>query len=211
MSDPTTIDDIESWLGASLPSEYREFLKSCVVELTASELVLLYGRSLFIERNETYQTKEYCPGFVTVGNDSGDMEIILSLQDALIYLVDGGSMQIPTAEPLHISFSDWLNAGCPLPDYEVDIDEVDPLTPVCIFLETRPSNLRNLLMVKRLLGIGASIAELKAAADRVPCRVADGLTYAKAQVLCRRVNDEDRCVGIRLTADESRSLPIDRK
>src|SRR5438105_3855650 len=64
----TNVGEIETWLGCSLPSEYREFLETCDVELKASDVVLLYRRSTLIERNETHQTKEYCPGFVTIGN-----------------------------------------------------------------------------------------------------------------------------------------------
>jgi hypothetical protein len=214
MTDKTTaIDEIEVWLGCSLPSEYREFLETCEVELTASDLVLLYRSSTFIERNETYETKKYCPGFVTVGNDGGDMEVMMSLQDSSIYVVDGGSMQMETAEPLHTVFTAWLKANCPIPEFKHESNEwpVDPLTPVCIYLEHRPSNLSNLLMIKRHLGIATTIAELKKAADRIPCRIADEMTYAKAKVVCRRVNDEDRCVGIRLAADETRPLPHDNQ
>ena len=210
MSDKTSrIDEIEAWLGCSLPREYREFLETCEIELPASDLVLLYGRSSFIERNETYETKKYCPGFVTVGNDSGDQEVMMSLQDASLYLVDGGSMQMENAEPLQARFAGWLNSKCPMPELEHDVSAwpVDPMTPVCIYLERRPSNLANLLTIKQRLGISTSIAELKGAADRIPCRIADGFTYAKAKVLCGRVNDHDRCVGIRLAADETRQLP----
>lgn len=73
-----TIDDIQAWLGAPVPDGYRQFLADHPDDFTASDLVLLYGRSSFMERNETYQTKQYCPGFVTIGNDSGDMEFRVS-------------------------------------------------------------------------------------------------------------------------------------
>jgi len=133
----------------------------------ASDLVLLYGRVLFIERNETYETRKYCPGFVTVGNDSGDVQLVMSLQDGSIYMVDGGSMQMESAESLNTVFSTWLQDNCPLPEFQHDPNEwpVDPLTQVCIYLETRPSNISNLLMLKRHLKINKSIAELIASPD----------------------------------------------
>lgn len=211
MNDAITVIEIESWLGSSLPSEYREFLNTYDVELLVSDVVLLYGRSCFIERNETYETKEYCPGFVTVGNDSGDMEVIMSLQDASVYLVDGGSMRMDYAESLDTTFLDWLKDDCPLPEVQLDPNEwpVDPLTSVCIYLEKNPSAIKNLLMIKRHLRIATPIAELKGTVDHVPCRILSGKTYAAAKVLCRRVNDEDHCVGIRLAADESQQLPLE--
>jgi hypothetical protein len=210
MSAPTTVEDIEAWLGSTLPAEYRQFLNSCTVDSHPSTRVVLYGTSAFIERNETYETKDYCPGFVAIGNDSGDMELVMALEDAAIYLVDGGSMQMDTAEPLLERFSTWLSKNCPIPHFGHSDCEwpVDPLTPVCIYLERRPFSLSNLLAIKQRLGIDISIADLKRSAVQVPCRVADGMTYAAAKVRCRHANELDPCVGIRLAADETKRLPL---
>jgi hypothetical protein len=211
MSDSTTVEDVEAWLGSALPAEYRQFLSSCDVDFCPSTRVVLYGTSAFIERNEIHETKEYCPGFVTVGNDNGDMEFVMSLEDAAIYLVDGGSMRMDTAEPLLRRFPIWLSENCPIPQFVHHDCEwpVDPLTPVCIYLERRPFSLNNLLAIKQRLGIDTSIAALKASADRIPCRIAEGITYAVAKVRCGRVNELDQCVGIRLAADETQELPLD--
>lgn len=208
-TDHNTVDYIQTWLGERLPSEYQEFLEVCELYYSASERVVLYGRSMFIERNETYETKDYCPGYVTVGNDSGDCEFLMSLQDASIYLVDGGAMQIQTAEPLHLRFAEWLKSKCPIPEVARNICEwpVDPLTKVFIYLETRPLHSSSLLLIKKQLGIATSIADLKKALDRIPCRITDEVTYANAKNFCRGVNKVDPCIGSRLASDETVRLP----
>jgi hypothetical protein len=65
-----------------------------------------------VERNDTYETKEFCPGFVTIGNDSGDMEFILSLENESVLMVDGGSMRPEDAEPVTDDLAAWLADGC---------------------------------------------------------------------------------------------------
>lgn len=49
-------------------------------DFIANDLVVLYGRGSFIERNETYEVRQHCPGFVTIGDDSGGMQFILPLR-----------------------------------------------------------------------------------------------------------------------------------
>ena len=113
-----TLEEIETWIGTALPAAYRAFLADREEELPVGELVLLYGRSDFVERNETYETKQYCPGFITVGDDSGGWQLLLSLSEGTVSLVDAGSMDPALAKAVAPDFSGWLGAGCPLPDEE---------------------------------------------------------------------------------------------
>jgi len=113
-----TIEEIEEWIGATLPAEYRAFLGDNRGDLVASDLVLLY-------------------------------------------------------------------------------------------LESRPATLKNLLMIKELLGINTSIVVLKRSLDAIPCLIADGFTYAAACVRCGKVNAVDPCLGIRLASDSSVRLPAE--
>ena len=203
-----TIDDIQTWLGASLPGGYRLFLEEHADDLDASDLVLLYGRSSFVERNETYETKEFCPGFVTIGNDSGDMELILALENESVLMVDGGSMRPDDAEPITDDLAAWIADGCPIPCDEEPVYSY--IKRVHVYLENKPASIRTLLLIKTHLGLDSSIAELKALVETVPCSVTDQLSYAQAIGRCAEVNDRDHCLGIRSGDDESVSLPMQR-
>jgi len=202
-----TIDDIQAWLGASLPDGYRQFLEEHSDDFEASDLVLLYGRSAFVERNETYETKEFCPGFVTIGNDSGDMEFILSLENESVLMVDGGSMRLEDADPVTDDLAPWIADGCPIPCDEEPF--YSPIKRVHVYLENKPASIRTLLLIKTHLGLDTSIAVLKALLETVPCSITDQLTYMQAIGRCAEVNDIDHCLGIRMGDDESVKLPME--
>ena len=111
-----TLGEIETWVGQTLPEPYRGFLGRQEQSLSVSDVVLIYGREAFVERNETFRVKPYCPGFVAVGDDSGGYEILLSLADGRLGLVEQGSMFLDMIHPLADDFATWFAAGCPLLD-----------------------------------------------------------------------------------------------
>lgn len=110
------LNDIEIWVGQPLPSSYRRFLASQGDDLPVGDFVLLYGQTSFIERNETYETKRYCPNHITIGDDSGGRQILLSLDTGPLSLVDAGSMNPAFAEHISEDLTEWLSEGCPLPN-----------------------------------------------------------------------------------------------
>ena len=112
------ISDIEGWVGQALPPPHRAFLNSQADDLSVGDFVLLYGQASFVERNETYEVKQYCPGYVTIGDDGGGRQLLLSLETGQVSLVDAGSMNPAFAEAVAEGFGDWLTSGCPLPDEE---------------------------------------------------------------------------------------------
>ncbi len=110
------LDEIEAWVGQALPEPYRGFLDKHEQSLSVGDLVLLYGREDFVERNETWETQFFCPGFVAAGDDSGGRIILLSLANARLSLGDTGAMFPDMFHPLSDDFATWFAAGCPLPD-----------------------------------------------------------------------------------------------
>ncbi len=110
--------EIEQWAGSALPEPYRAFLRGQEEDWPVGAGVLLYGRVSFVERNETYETKTYCPGFVTVGDDGGGRQILLPLTGGPVTIVDAGSMDPALSETVAGDFGEWLAAGCPLPGEE---------------------------------------------------------------------------------------------
>ena len=107
--------DIVSWLGRDLPDAYSAYLQSNPNEQTYGD-VLLYASDSLVERNETYEVKQYCPGFITIGDDGGGRAIMLSLSDSSIHVVGHGVMSAEWMEPIADSFPSWLDQGCPLED-----------------------------------------------------------------------------------------------
>jgi hypothetical protein len=201
-----SIGQIESWIGSQLPDGYRDFLTLHENEFAPNGRVLLYGLALFLERNETYEVKLYCPGFVTIGNDSGDMEFILSLNSGCISRVDGGSMRPEHAEPVAEDFSAWLDCSCPLP--ESPDPPYSAIEKVAVYLETKPKSAKTLLLIRQHLCPDTPISDLRNKVASVPCAVAQSLTYMQATIRCAHVNAVDPCLGIRLARDNSVKLSL---
>ena len=109
------IAEVEQWLGTALPVEYVKFLLSYDESLIGKQ-VLIYAAESLIERNETYETKIYCPGYLTIGDDSGGRAVVIPIDQPLckVYLVDHGSMSPSDFDLLPKSFHAWLEDGCPI-------------------------------------------------------------------------------------------------
>ena len=113
-----TMQEIEAFqqaLGRTLPAYYWAFLKDWHEDMRG-EQVLLYGAESLRERNETYDTQQACPGYVTIGDDSGGRAVMLALDDGdrAVYLVGHGSMQRDDFERVADDFHAWLADGCPV-------------------------------------------------------------------------------------------------
>ena len=109
------IHAFEQALGQALPACYRRLLNDGLEGLRG-ERVLLYGAGSLMERNATYDTQQACPGFITIGDDSGGRAVMLALanESTAVYLVGHGSMQRDDFEPLADDFTAWLVADCPV-------------------------------------------------------------------------------------------------
>jgi hypothetical protein len=112
-----TVEEIEAWLGRHLPEPYRSFLAGATEDALASnDRTLVYGCESVVERNETFESKAFCPGHVAIGDDSGGSALILSLDDGKIYSVGMGTMSPDCFEPIAPSFAAWADAGFPHAD-----------------------------------------------------------------------------------------------
>lgn len=105
----------EVWIDAALPPDYAKFLAKDGNEQEVGSVVL-YGSADLVERNETYEVKKYCSGYVTIGDDGGGRAIMLSLTDGSVSIVGHGVMSPDFMEPVGESFANWLAAGAPIPE-----------------------------------------------------------------------------------------------
>lgn len=110
------IDAVEQWLGASLPERYVDFLLTHQ-EQTIGDQVLLYPAAYLIERNETFETKTYCPGHLAIGDDSGGHAFVIPIDKPLdtVYVVGHGYMSPKGFRTMPLGFEQWLSEDCPLP------------------------------------------------------------------------------------------------
>lgn len=110
-----TVEDIEAWLGQPLPEPYRSFLAATAEYRSESISTLIYGRESIQERNETYECREYLPGHLMIGDDSGGSAIVLSLATGELHRIGMGAMTEEFFEPVASEFAAWEASGFGLP------------------------------------------------------------------------------------------------
>jgi hypothetical protein len=110
-----SIFNVEQWAGRPLPETYRALLPTFRDAIIGRQ-VLLYPLDYVIERNETLETKVYCPGYIAIGDDSGGRAFVISLNDpeCNLFVVDHGSMDPDDFGPLNTTLGPWLEAKCPV-------------------------------------------------------------------------------------------------
>lgn len=112
----SAIDEFQAWLEKSIPEEFKNYAETTGAEEINVNRVLLYSAEDLIERNETYEVKEYCPGYFTIGDDGGGGAIVMKVEDGSLHLVDHGAMMPDCMKLVADSFQEWHASGCPLPD-----------------------------------------------------------------------------------------------
>jgi len=118
------IVDIEKKLELTIPEVYKEFL----LEMNGAEInyALLYSTDDLVEMNILNEVREYAPGFISIGSDNGDYELLMkAAKDEIAFrLVDAGSM-VPDDEynTIYPSFKDWINNGAVLIEEEEEEKE----------------------------------------------------------------------------------------
>lgn len=104
---------IERWTGASLSECYRTLVARHGGQFVG-DLVRFYSADEVIERNECYETRQYCPGFLAIGDDSGGRAIVIDPQLALpaVFVVDHGSMSRDEFALVSDDLLAWIDRGC---------------------------------------------------------------------------------------------------
>ena len=102
---------IEEYFLNKLPKSYKEFM----IKVGGGSFgdTLLYSIEDLVERNECYETKEYAPGWLAIGDDGGGLAFIISFSedDPRVFTVEHGTMEPDEAEQVVKSFSSWMLSG----------------------------------------------------------------------------------------------------
>ena len=75
-AEESRIKKVEQELGMKLPKAYKELLRHTDGFIT-DDGINIFGTDDIVERNMTYEVKEYAPGYIGVGSDGGDYFFIM--------------------------------------------------------------------------------------------------------------------------------------
>jgi hypothetical protein len=112
MTNLFTIDAVTAWAGAELAEQYLNLLGSHGGSFV-SPVIRLYSVDELIERNETYETKKYCPGYLTIGDDSGGQAIVIAIgkSHGPVFIIDHGSMDPDYFTEVAPNLATWIGSG----------------------------------------------------------------------------------------------------
>lgn len=106
---------VEKWSGCAISPPLRATL-SGINGTSVGELAYFYALADLLERNQTYETREYCPGWLTIGDDSGGSAIVVAPDKwpTPAYLVGHGSMSRADFVEVAADLDEWVRSGCEL-------------------------------------------------------------------------------------------------
>jgi SMI1 / KNR4 family (SUKH-1) len=115
MDKKTLLNNLKKWAEVELPTTYLDILNTHGGK-SIGDSVLLYALEDLLERNETFEVKQYCPGHMTIGDDGGGRAILIPLNNARcpVFVVDQGSMDPDDFETISDGLQDWVADGCSL-------------------------------------------------------------------------------------------------
>lgn len=106
--------------------EFYTFLASHQESIPIGDVVLLYGQSDFVERNETFEIQQYLPNWVAIGDDGGGVAILMRMDgSSSVYCCGHGAIGSSDPKLVADSFAAWLAADCPASWMDDDDDYGD--------------------------------------------------------------------------------------
>lgn len=121
--DRQTISDFEKENGIILPERYIQFLLDCdnqPEKICKDYLRIgLYAFDVFVEMQEDFEMKAYCPEYVAIGSGSGGEILVMEQKrDAnTLIITEAGNLLSEYITPQHCAFfvdffDGWVNRGC---------------------------------------------------------------------------------------------------
>lgn len=121
-NDPATKEDIEfveKHINETIPKVYKEFLR--YANGIVMNLCVLYDTSTIIESYECNEFSINMPGYISIGNDNGDRELIMKAEKGAILcgFLDAAEIGNFDVEEW-FDFKSWIENGCEMEDDEED-------------------------------------------------------------------------------------------
>jgi hypothetical protein len=106
-AEPDVIDRLSELLGV-LPEQLDRWYRLTNGFLLASG-VGLYSVMDLVERNDTFEVHEYCPGFLLIGDDSGGRGILINTDSSSesVYSSDFGDLSVHGFALEAASMDEW--------------------------------------------------------------------------------------------------------
>ena len=154
------------------------------------DLCVLYGTDDIVDAYINNQLAEYAPGYLSIGNDNGDRELIIKAdkKEMMCGFIDAGA--IGTAEhDKWFDFSEWLKAGCMiLNENDNSFNEGD-----IVIVSIPDDKIKFMLDIRSVFSLKMPMSEFKQNIENLPYVIVKDIKHAKARKLISRLKHPE-CV-----------------
>ena len=183
---------IQNELNAILPNGYKDLLKFSN-GLTTEAGVVIYGTEDIVERNETWETKGYAQGYIAIGDDSGGRVFLMHQgeEEKAVLIVDSGDMTIKHSYLVTSDIGQWVNGGFSIELDKTETDDSINRSEYCkvVLVDATEGGLKDLLKIKKVLGLSMTTADLLKGTKNLPFTLADEYPYGKAKKLLEKLEN----------------------
>lgn len=184
---PVTKEDIESvekHIKETIPKVYKKVLR--YANGITMNLCILYDTSTIIESYECNEFSINMPGYISIGNDNGDRELIMKAEKGatLCGFLDAAEIGNSEVEEW-FDFKSWLENGC-----EMEDDENLEYGKVYI-VKVPEDKLKFLAETKKLFALPISTGVLYKKINNLPCAIMDNITEALADTIINKTSHPD--------------------
>ena len=178
------IESVEKHIKETIPKVYKEVLR--YVNWIAMNLCVLYDTSTIIETYECNEFSVNMPGYISIGNDNGDRELIMKAEKGatLCGFLDAADIGNSEVEEW-FDFKSWLENGCAMED-----DEDSEYGKVYI-VRVPEDKLKFLAETKKLFALPISTGVLYKKINHLPCAIVDDMKEALADTIIKKTSHPD--------------------
>lgn len=180
------IEKILKWI--DLPQCYIKLIKK-VNGFIDKKGIKIYSINEIKERNETFEVDKYLPGYVAIGDDSGENLLIMSACSSAkkVYISDCGSLFLDEREDLvTYDFEEWIENGCMFLN-EKNTSETDSCKIILVGMPK--GGAKDLLRIKKIFNCNMPMREMLLEARNNTLVIAENITVSRAKVLIKKLED----------------------
>ena len=176
------IDFVENHINGELPKVYKEFLR--YANGMVMNLCVLYDTKSIIENYECNEFAEYAPGYISIGNDNGDRELIIKAEKGAVLCGFLDAAEIGSSEPEEWFFiKSWVENGCEMDDEEDDTGYGN------VYITKLPDEkLKFLAETKKIFALSISTGVLYKQINTLPCVIVQQIAESKADILIQKTS-----------------------
>lgn len=185
---PATKEDIQyvkKQINEAIPKLYKEVLSYS--NGISMSLCVLYDTSTIIESYECNEFSINMPGYISIGNDNGDRELIMKAEKETTKCGFLDATEIGNSEVEEwFDFKSWVENGCKIEDNEEDSEYGK------VYIVKVPDDkLKFLAETKKLFALPFSTGVLYKKINHLPCAIVDDMKEALADTIIKKTSHPD--------------------